>query len=140
MYMKLPIFIFLCFLLLDIHILYGQVSLIALADSTANKQEYKHGNAKEEVLLLKQANSKKKLHFQLDTDSIGRTVVLIHLKDTADILIISAHDFMGRSQEVIREPKLKQGFYEFALSKVPQESLKYWQISMDGQRVISFIR
>ncbi|WPP48247.1 hypothetical protein [Catalinimonas niigatensis] len=113
---------------------------MALADSTKNGELQRHINRKENASLLEEPNPKEAIHFQLDTDQNGKPVVLIHIQDTIGLLTISAHDLMGRSKEVIREHKLGQGFYEFTLPKVPLESLKYWQINTDGQRVISFIR
>lgn len=140
--MKYYLFIFLCFSLLgSSHFLYGQDhSLMALADSTTNKQVQRDTNEQKDISHAEQSNPKDALHFQLDTDHNGKPVVLIHVKDTVGLLTISAHDLMGESREVIYEHKLSQGFYEFTLPKIPRESLKYWQVSTDGQRVISFIR
>lgn len=138
--MKFSLFIFLCFCLLgSAHALYGQAqSLVAFADSITYQQEHKH--EKKDALLNKQPDLKETLHFQLDTDANGQPLLLIYLKDTVGLLTISAHNPTGASQEVICKHELGKGFYEFVLPKAPAESLKYWQVSMDGQRVISFIK
>lgn len=138
--MKVILVISLCFSLFEsTHLLYAQdQSLLALADSATSEQLQQSVDKKEDTSLLRY--SKDAIHFQLDTDQTGKPIVLIHIQDTVGLLTIIAHDLIGKSQEVIRKHKLSQGFYEFALPKVSSESLKYWQIKADGQRVISFIR
>ncbi len=144
MHMKLSVFIFLCF-----SFYYCSVQLVqaqdnntwlALADSTVRIQTSERALKNIDETTLESPISKDFLHFQLDTTPSGSALLLLHLKDSVNLLTISAHDMMGISVELIRENQLNQGFYEFALPKSPSESLKYWQVSMDGQKVVSFIK
>ncbi|WKN33006.1 hypothetical protein PZB74_06570 [Porifericola rhodea] len=108
------------------------------ADSVVRKTEV--GFIEKPTTEVKTLESKETLHFQLDINSEGQPIILVHLTETADLITVSAHDLVGRSTEVLREQELRAGFYEFALPAKTSESLKYWQVSVNGKRIISFIR
>ncbi|MEK6476131.1 hypothetical protein WJR50_01310 [Catalinimonas sp. 4WD22] len=112
--------------------------LLAIADSVVTEQI--HASIEKKKIPEDKVKDSEVLHFQFDTDKEGQSRILIHLSDSVQLLTISAYNLMGESKEAVREQALNPGFYEFALPKNSSESLNYWQVSMEGQKVISFIR
>lgn len=137
MHMKYCIFLFLYSLSSISYSLYAQdIPLLAIADSIVT--EPVHANIEKRE--IPEDKDSEVLHFQFDTDKEGQSRILIHLSDSVQLLTISAYNLMGESKEAVREQALHPGFYEFALPKNSSKSLNYWQVSMEGRKVISFIR
>jgi hypothetical protein len=137
--MKYCIFLFLYSLWSLSYSVYAQdTPLLAIADSVVTEQI--HANIEKKKIPEDKVKDSEVLHFQFDTDKEGQSKILIHLSDSVQLLTISAYNLMGESKEAVREQALNPGFYEFALPKNSSESLNYWQVSMEGQKVISFIR
>lgn len=137
--MKYSLFIFLCFWIFTCANKNQAAASheFVVTDSLVNEQSHKIIKVPEKKDEKMEAD---KLHFQLDTDTSGQSKILIHLSDTVSLLTISAYNLMGESKEAVRQNTLDPGFYEFDLPKNNTESLKYWQVSMEGEKVISFIR
>lgn len=139
MHMKYCIFLFLySWSSLGYSLCAQDIPLLAIADSVVAEQIY--ANIEQKDIPGDKTEDSEALHFQFDTDKEGQSRILIHLSDSVQLLTISAYNLMGESKEAVREQALNPGFYEFALPKNASESLNYWQVSMEGQKVISFIR
>ncbi|MDF9800393.1 hypothetical protein OKW21_005656 [Catalinimonas alkaloidigena] len=135
--MKYCIFLFLYILMSSSYRLFAQdMPLLAIADSVVT--EYTPTSIKKKEVTKAKVEDSRTLHFQLDTDKEGAPKILLHLSDSVQLLTISTYNLMGESKEAVREHKLNPGFYEFTLPFA--ESLNYWQVSMEGKKVISFIR
>lgn len=80
-----------------------------------------------------------KFEYQIHKGSNENTLML-HLKDKASLVAVHAYDNFGNSKLVLKKYALNEGFYSFELPIRAGEAIRHWELQLEGQRVVSFIK